>query len=127
MIVSMIEVLVLEPDPLWRALIARALGREESLDVGPPVETSAAALARLDAGAAPGVAVIAADCTDVCTRLVDDGVGVVLLYEEADAESAVDALGRGARGCIARAASAAELSATVLAVARGETSYACLK
>ncbi|HWT91761.1 MAG TPA: hypothetical protein VN238_02095 [Solirubrobacteraceae bacterium] len=122
----MIEVLVVEPDPLWRALITRALGRQDDLRVWPPLDGTPAAHARLDAHAArPGVAVIAAECDDICTRLVGDGVGVVLVYPTSDPASAADAWSRGARGCVPRAATAGMLSRTVLEVASGRSSYGC--
>lgn len=124
MIDAMIEVLVVEPDPLWRALIARALGRAGELDVWPPVDGTASAFRRMDHGV-PQIAVVAAQCTDVCTRLVDEGVGVVLLYAADDPASAADAVRRGARGCVAKASSADDLAATVLTVASGGTAYAC--
>ena len=122
----MIEVLVVEPDPLWRALIARALGRQDGLAVWPPLDGTVAANARLDESAArPSVAVIAAECDDVCTRLVGDGVGVVLVYPASDPAAAADAWSRGARGCVPRAATAGALSRAVLEVAQGRSSYGC--
>ena len=122
-----IRIVVADDHPLYRSSLARALGRDDAVELVSEVGDGRAALDAIRT-LRPDVAVVDLEMPGVDGFGVIDSVAyerlptrVVLLSGKLDSGSAYAAIERGASAVLSKAADADELHDAILAVSRGRT------
>jgi DNA-binding NarL/FixJ family response regulator len=119
------QVLVVDADPLWRAMLERVIARTDGLACSGSVATTREAREHV-VHDAPAVALVAAaHVTRLAPALVAEGSRVVVLYDWPDVLAPTHAQLLGASGCVQRGAPAEEIAEVLVEVASGTPCFRC--
>jgi two-component system nitrate/nitrite response regulator NarL len=121
-----VTVLVADGQPLFRSAVTRAVSDDARLELAAVADDGDAALRAIRADP-PAVAVLGVPLARVSARGVAHAVTrdalptqVVVLLGDSDPREAFDALADGAAACLTRAVEPGRLTATIVAVSRGQ-------
>jgi two-component system, NarL family, nitrate/nitrite response regulator NarL len=127
MLTPPVTVLVADGQPLFRSAVTRAVSDDVRLELAAVADDGDAALRAIRAGA-PAVAVLGVPLERVSARDVAHAVArdalptqIVVLLGDSDPREAFDALADGAAACLTRSVEPGRLTATIIAVARGQS------